>query len=134
MTQLTADHSEAAELLRLRLITPEQARDHPRRSMLTRALGGNLLMRPDFSRHVLQPDDRLVICTDGLWGEVELDAIHEAAQLEPPRAAERMIELACENGGGDNVSVHVIRVVELGAAAPAPTGRIGRLLAGLRGG
>jgi protein phosphatase len=134
LVQLTSDHSEAAELLRLRLITSEQARSHPRRSVLTRTLGSNLLMRPDFSRHPLQEDDRLLLCTDGLWGEVEPEALAEYGSLDPEAACRRLIDLACEHGGGDNVSVQVIRVVELDDAPSAPTGRIGRLLAGLRGG
>ena len=134
LTQLTADHSEAAELLRLRLITPEQARNHPRRNVLTRTLGNNLLMRPDFSRHPLQPEDRLLLCTDGLWGEVEHDLLAAQVALDPEEACRRLLDLACERGGGDNISVHVIRIVELGTAAPVATGRIARLLAGLRGG
>jgi protein phosphatase len=91
-------------------------------------------MRPDFARHPLQPGDRLILCTDGLWGEVGHERIAECAQGEPEDACRRLVDLACDHGGGDNVSVQVIHVVELGEAAPAQTGRIARLLAGLRGG
>ena len=70
LTQLTADHSEAAELVRLRLITPEDAIHHPRRSVLTRSLGSTPRLRPDFARAPLEDGDRFLLCTDGLWGEV----------------------------------------------------------------
>ena len=137
LTQLTGDHSEAAELLRLRLITAEQALTHPRRSVLTRALGATPQLRPDFQRSPLQRGDRLLICTDGLWGDVPPSELQHtlAAPPDPATACEQLLIHALERGGSDNVSLYVIDVVDPGPAAPhAPTGRIGRLLAGLRGG
>ena len=138
LTQLTGDHSEAAELLRLRLITPEQALTHPRRSVLTRALGATPQLRPDFQRSPLQRGDRVLICTDGLWGDLppaELQDTLAAHPDAPATACEALLTRALERGGSDNVSLYVIDVVDPGPAAPtAPTGRIGRLLAGLRGG
>jgi protein phosphatase len=138
VTQLTGDHSEAAELLRLRLITAEQAAVHPRRSVLTRAIGASPLMRPDFQRLPVQPGDRFLICTDGLWGEVpadELRAALAASPGDPSPVCAQLLELALAHGGGDNVSHVVIDVLDPGPAPAAPpSGRIGRLLAGLRGG
>ncbi|CAA9225683.1 MAG: Protein serine/threonine phosphatase PrpC, regulation of stationary phase [uncultured Chloroflexi bacterium] len=134
LTQLTGDHSEAAELLRLRLITPEQARYHPRRNVLTRALGSNLMMRPDFQRLPVELDDRFLLCTDGLWGEITPEALTHAASGDPELACRRLITLALDAGGGDNVSLHVVHVLDPGPPAGAPPSRIGRLLAGLRGG
>jgi len=138
VTQLTADHSEAAELFKLRLITAEQALTHPRRSVLTRALGSNLLMRPDFQRQPLMAGDRFLICTDGLWGELPPDELREALTAspgDPDTACSQLLELALAHGGGDNVSHVVIDVLDPGPALAAPPpGRIGRLLAGLRGG
>lgn len=135
LTQLTADHSEAAELLRLRLITPVQASNHPRRSVLTRTFGGSLQLRPDFGRHGVEDDDVYVLCSDGLWGEVpDADIAHE---LEGPvdEACNHLVAMACSRGGSDNVTVQCIRVVEAGLARLAsPPGRIARLLSGLRGG
>lgn len=135
LTQLSSDHSEAAELLRLRLISPEQARDHPRRSVLTRTLGHQVLMRPDFGRSPVQAGDRFLLCTDGLWGEVEPAAMAEAMGAPPDVACQALVKLACDLGGGDNVSVQVVHVLDAGAETPAPRpGRIARILAGLRGG
>ncbi|HEU5315623.1 MAG TPA: protein phosphatase 2C domain-containing protein [Chloroflexota bacterium] len=139
VSQLTSDHSEAAELLKLRLITPEQANVHPRRSVLTRALGASPLMRPDFQRAPLQAGDRFLICTDGLWGELPVDALRDALLAAPPGEAEQacagLLTLALERGGSDNVSHVVVDVLDPGPAAPAaPAGAIRRLLTGLRGG
>jgi PPM family protein phosphatase len=138
LSQLTADHSEAAELLRLRLISAEQAHTHPRRNVLTRSLGSTLLMRPDFQRLTVQAGDRFLLCSDGLWGEVEPDALLPALDGDDEDAhgaCARLLTLALKHGGGDNVSLHVIHVLDPGPApAPPPSGRIARLLSGLRGG
>jgi protein phosphatase len=135
LTQLTSDHSEAAELLRLRLITPEQARDHPRRSVLTRTIGSHLLLRPDFSRSAVRAGDRFLLCTDGLWGEVTPDELREALHGPPERTCERLMDLAYDHGAGDNVSLHLVRVVHPGEAPPAPEpGRLARLFSAIRGG
>jgi PPM family protein phosphatase len=137
LTQVTADHSEAAELLRLRLISAEQAHNHPRRSVLTRALGNNLLMRPDFQRLPVQAGDRFLLCTDGLWGEVPPESLLPAMdgdEEDASGACARLLALALKHGGGDNVSLHVVHVLDPGPAAAPPSGRIARLLSGLRGG
>jgi protein phosphatase len=134
LTQLTADHSEAAELLRLRLITPEQARDHPRRNVLTRTLGQRPLVRPDFSRLPGQAGDLFLLCTDGVWGEVDEEAMREALQRPPADACRQLVALACGRGGRDNLSMYVVRVRALAPAPAPPAGRLARALAGLRGG
>ena len=135
LTQLTGDHSEAAELLRLRLITPEQAHTHPRRSVLTRTMGGALQLRPDFQRVAVQAGDRFLLCTDGLWGEVEPEALVPALAGPPPEACDRLVALACERGGSDNVSLSIVHVLDPGPVPTvSPPSRMSRLLAGLRGG
>lgn len=152
LTQLTADHSETAELLRLRLITPEAALTHPRRSVLTRTLGASNRLHPDFQRLAVEPGDGFLLCTDGLWAEVGDATLAAAlgggltantdrttALGESPGSLDtvcaRLIAAACEQGGGDNVSLVVVRVVSPGTPpSPPRTGRLARLLAGLRGG
>ncbi|HEX2033615.1 MAG TPA: protein phosphatase 2C domain-containing protein [Chloroflexota bacterium] len=135
LTQLTDDHSEAAELLRLRLITPEQARRHPRRGVLTRTLGRQPAIRPDFSRQPLRAGDRFLLCSDGLWDTVERAAIERLLQRPAQEACQALLNLASQQGGGDNISLHVVHVLDPGRrpATTAPA-RLARLLAGLRGG
>ena len=135
LTQLTADHSEAAELVRLRLISPEAAVTHPRRSVLTRTLGATPRLRPDFSRASLEDGDRFLLCTDGLWGEVLDDELAAAMEMHPAIGCDHLLSIANERGGGDNVSVAIIHVEDAGSPAPVPaTVRLARLLSGLRGG
>lgn len=134
-TQLTSDHSEAAELLRLRLITSEQAENHPRRSVLTRTIGSSLQLRPDFSRHSVEDGDLFLLCTDGLWGEVSDLEIAKVLEGPSTAACETLVEMACAHGGGDNVTVQCVRVEDAGVGRrDGPPGRLSRLLAGLRGG
>ncbi|MBU6288573.1 MAG: PP2C family protein-serine/threonine phosphatase [Chloroflexota bacterium] len=135
LSRLTADHSEAAELVRLRLIAPEDAASHPRRSVLTRTLGATPRIRPDFSRAPVEDGDRFLLCTDGLWGEVQDHEIASAMAMPPEGGCERLVAMANERGGGDNVSVSIIHVRDAGQQSPVPaTVRLARLLSGLRGG
>ena len=135
LSQMTADHSEAAELVRLRLISPEAAASHPRRSVLTRTVGATPRLRPDFARAPLENGDRFLLCTDGLWGEVHDDELAAAMALPPARGCEHLVSMANDRGGGDNVSVAIVHVTDAGPPAPVPaTVRLARLLSGLRGG
>lgn len=121
LTQLTSDHSEAAELVRMKILKPERARDHPGRNTLTRTLGGRLILRPDYLRRPVQAGDRFVLCTDGLWSEVEDDVIAEIVGDAPPAAACReLVGRALTHGCEDNVTVQVIRVQAVDDAPPAP--------------
>ncbi|MHB8671782.1 MAG: PP2C family protein-serine/threonine phosphatase [Acidimicrobiales bacterium] len=115
--QLTADHSRVGEMLRMKLITPEQAATHPARSMLTRSLGGELAVQVDLVRQPIQRYDTFVLCSDGLWDVVssaELAAIAGAIDSEriptPAECAERLVDLALERDAADNVTVVVVRV------------------------
>jgi protein phosphatase len=121
LTQLTSDHSEAAELVRMRILKPERVRDHPGRSTLTRTLGSRLIPRPDYLRHPIAAGDQFVLCSDGLWSELddeELCAI--LSKHEPQSAARQLMQLALDRDCQDNVTVQVIRVVNV-EAAPAPS-------------
>lgn len=135
LSQLTADHSEVAELVRRRLVKPDMAASHPSRNVLTRTVGHQLILRPDFAREPAQPDDVFLMCTDGVWSEIpdpELASLMAAA--EPEDACRQLIDLCLDRRCDDNVSVQVVRVLEVDAAAQhshhRPTllgGLIGRL-------
>jgi serine/threonine protein phosphatase PrpC len=115
--QLTTDHSRVAEMLRMRMITPEQAAVHPSRSMLTRSLGAELIIQVDLIKEATKKGDTFVVCSDGLWDVVSMTDI--AALVEsigtdeiptPATAAERLVDMAIGRGTADNVTAVVIRM------------------------
>lgn len=131
LTQLTSDHSEAAELIRLRLAKPESLAEHPRRNVLTRTLGSQLLLRPDFRRLPVRSKDWFVLCTDGLWSEVTEDEILEAVRSESPEVAcDHLVDLQLGRASLDNVTVQVVKVLSVDAESLATTGEAGNWLNG----
>jgi PPM family protein phosphatase len=109
--QLTVDHSEVQELVVAGVLTREQARTHPRRNIVTRALGG----APDLAAdHWLLPatgGDRFLICSDGLFGELLDEAIAPLLAIaHPQRAAEALVAAANDAGGHDNVTALVVDI------------------------
>ena len=119
-SQLTSDHSRVGEMLRMRLITPEQAAHHPARSQLTRSLGHDPAVQVDLVRSDIAVGDVFILCCDGLWDLVSRADIAQKVEAEPDEAAAGLLELALERGAPDNVSVIVVRVTAL--AAQAATG------------
>ena len=110
-SQLTADHSRVGEMLRMRLITPEQAAHHPSRSQLTRTLGNTPGVQVDVVRTPIHRGDVLVLCSDGLWDLVSMQEIAQvSASDEVTEAAEQLIAWALERGAPDNVTVLVVRI------------------------
>lgn len=114
LKQVSADHSYVQELLTEGYITVEEARVHPRRNIVTRALGIEGDVMADSWVLPMLMGDRYLLCSDGLVDEVDDDAIGEVLRTVPSAqtAAERLVSLANENGGRDNVTVIVVDVVE----------------------
>ena len=112
IVQCTSDHTQAMEMLRLRIITAEQAVHHPARNQLTRSLGAELFVNVDVSRRPIQQGDVFVLCSDGLWSELTREEIvnEVAADLDPGAVAASLIQVAIARGAPDNVSVIVARV------------------------
>ena len=108
--QLTADHSRVGEMLRMRLITPEQAKNHPARSQLSRSLGGEPAVQVDLVRNPVEPRDAFVLCSDGLWDLVSMREIASATSKGPVDGAEELIALALDRGAPDNVTVITVAV------------------------
>ncbi|HEX7669774.1 MAG TPA: protein phosphatase 2C domain-containing protein [Polyangiaceae bacterium] len=119
---LTNDHSQVMELLRLHIITPEQAVDHPSRYALTRSVGGDILVRIDVRSEVLQDDDAFLLCSDGLWSNVTSSEITGAMVESPAAACRKLVDLALERGGDDNATALVIRVHTAGERPEAKQG------------
>lgn len=119
---LTVDHTQAMEMLRLRLISPEQAADHPARYALTRSLGGELIVRTDVRRETVQDGDVFLIGSDGLWGKVDAAEIRAAMAGDLAAACAELVERAVERGGEDNSTLLLVRVRRAGRAAARPQG------------
>ena len=109
LEQLTADHSLVAENVRRGIMTPQEAETSNLQSVLIRALGSSAEVQVDVSEHALLEGDMLVLCSDGLTRMVtDPEIASTITTVEPAQAAaNRLIELANEYGGADNVTVIV---------------------------
>jgi protein phosphatase len=117
LTQLTSDHSEAAELVRLKILKPERVREHPGRNVLTRTLGSRLIPRPDYLRQPVMAGDQFLMCSDGLWSELDdLELAAILAERAPAQACRELLDRVLGGDCPDNVTVQVIRVRDV----PAP--------------
>lgn len=111
LEQLTEDHTIVTEYLRSGRITPEQAQEHPQRHMLTRALGLVHEVDVDEFEIVLQPGDRILLCSDGVNGMVADDVIARAlGAATAEEAVWELVERANAAGGQDNITAVVVDV------------------------
>ena len=112
LSQITRDHSLVAALVEAGRITPEEARVHPQRSVITRALGNDPATRPDIFEVNVEAGDRLLLCSDGLSGMVLDHDIEEVMNRvrDPQRCASQLVNQAIAAGGQDNVTVIVADV------------------------
>jgi PPM family protein phosphatase len=114
LAQVTKDHSEVQELLDLGRISAQQALVHPRRNVVTRALGTGEDAEPDFWLLPVEAGDRILICSDGLTSEVSDDHLHTilSALAHPQDVVDSLIQAALRSGGRDNITLVVIDAVE----------------------
>ena len=112
LTQLTLDHSAVQELIDAGSITEAEARIHPQRNLITRALGAGGNSVPDSQFHELVAGDRYLLCSDGLTGEVDPAGIERILNQTPDRseAMARLVDAALASGGRDNISVVIVDV------------------------
>lgn len=112
LTQLTRDHSLMADMIDAGQITEAEARVHPNRSVITRAIGSDPFMRPDIYELAVNPGDRLLLCSDGLSAMVEDRTIASVMRrhFDPQECADALTEAALEAGGHDNVTVVVVDI------------------------
>jgi serine/threonine protein phosphatase PrpC len=124
LSRLTVDHSLVEEMVREGTITAEEARSHPRRNVVTRALGIEPWARFDGNTIVPYTGDRYLLCSDGLFNEVEEDRIAGVLRRldDPADASSELVRLANEGGGRDNITVVVVDVVDDGGRAEAASG------------
>ena len=114
LTRLSVDHSYVQELVNEGIITPEEARVHPRRNIVTRALGIDRSVVVDVFSHLVRTGDRIVLCSDGLVDEVsDADiAVVLGQHSDPQDTAEALVMVANTAGGRDNTTVIVIDVLD----------------------
>ncbi len=118
LQMLTRDHTIVEELVDRGLLSPDEAERHPYKNVLSRNLGSRAECRVDVVEIELKPGDRLMLCSDGLYGYAAAEAIQYVLGSgdAPEHVARDLIELALRGGGGDNVTTIVIE-----APQPAAT-------------
>lgn len=124
LSRLTQDHTVVGRLVQQGKIQPEDADRHPQRSYLERALGVDSDVEVDVYVLDFKPHDRVLLCSDGLFGMVDDDLIASVLtdQSDPQRAADQLCEAAVKAGGNDNVTTVIVDFLQQGrrAAAAAP--------------
>ena len=107
--QITKDHSVVQQMLERGQITAEEAKTHPRRNFITRALGVSDTVACDFSEFVLPEGAKVMLCSDGLSGMVDVARMQEiVASCEDERLPDRLVAAANLAGGSDNITVALI--------------------------
>ncbi len=111
--RITVDHSLVEKLVSLGKLTPEEARKHPKSNVLYRNVGSEEDLKVDVFQVALKKGGSLLLCTDGLWGEVVDRDIHRAVTEEDDvrKVCERLIRMANENGGKDNITTVAVKVI-----------------------
>ena len=111
LTQLTHDHSYVQELVDCGTITEEEAEHHPQKNIITKALGVDYRLEPEFTAAKLKREDRLLLCTDGLTNMVPVEELEELlAQGTFYDLPDRLIEAANAHGGSDNITALLLAV------------------------
>jgi protein phosphatase len=130
LRQMSVDHSYVQELVTEGLLTVDEARTHPRRNIVTRALGIDEQVSVDTWTIPMFDGDRFMLCSDGLVDEVPLDEITELMRehSSPQHIAERLVTAAKRHGGRDNITVIVVDV-NINAAAPEVVADIAPVIA-----
>jgi len=113
ISRLTRDHSYVGRLVESGIVRSEDAESHPQRHILTAALGSGRDITPHTPDHPvpLEEGDILLLCTDGLWGLVGDPDLTRVVQANPPtEACQKLVTMALDRGGPDNITVLVLRV------------------------
>jgi PPM family protein phosphatase len=132
LSRITQDHTVVGRLVQQGRISPQDADRHPQRSYLERALGVDPEVEVDVHVLELTPGDRILLCSDGLFGMIDDGQIRSAMkdEADPQKAAERLCQEAVEAGGSDNVTAVVVDYPEsrtktylppTSSAMPAPS-------------
>ncbi|MBA3696007.1 MAG: Stp1/IreP family PP2C-type Ser/Thr phosphatase [Methylotenera sp.] len=113
LTQITEDHSLLQEQIKSGLITPEQAKYSANKNLVTRAVGIDPEVELELNEYDVEVDDIYLLCSDGLTDLVEDELIQATLNMlssDLPKAAQKLVQMANDNGGKDNISVILVRV------------------------
>lgn len=112
ISQITEDHTYVNELVKDGSITKAEAEIHPQKNMITRALGGDETVLPDFYRLDTRKDDMFILCTDGLYGELPEDELRGLAAASHSMSAlsKNLVQRANGHGGNDNITVICLKI------------------------
>jgi protein phosphatase len=112
MRQVTEDHTFVNDLVRKGIISRSEAENHPDRNMITKAIGADRTVEPDFYSFEIMENDVILMCTDGLYTEVSSDDILEMVQKEEDmrQLCVNLVDMANNNGGGDNITVVSVKI------------------------
>lgn len=112
ISRVTRDHSVVEDLVARGQITPEQARQHPQKNLITRALGAESQLRADLFRQSVEPGDALLLCSDGLSNVVsDQELLYEVLHGGPAEdCCRRLLDIALSRGAPDNVTVVLLQM------------------------
>lgn len=105
ITQITEDHSFVAMLIRMGEITEEESHTHPQRNFVTRSMGQKIEVEIDVKLHEVQAGDRILLCSDGFWEYAAPGWEKYCFEPDLDAVAQKLVDLANEGGGRDNISV-----------------------------
>ncbi len=112
MKQITEDHSLVEAMIKTGKLNKNEARVHPNKNIITRAIGANDTLEPDFFEVNLEDGDTVLMCSDGLTNMLEDETIERMIREndDPETAAAKLVISANENGGKDNIAIIIIKV------------------------
>lgn len=117
-TCLTEDHTMVGDMVRAKILSPDKIRTHAQRSVLNKAIGIGLFVQPDIIQKKLREDDRLILCSDGVWSVIDDDdfARVSAKNASVDLISQKLVDLALQNETDDNASVVVLHLKKLTAS------------------
>src|SRR5712692_8831973 len=122
LSRLTDDHSWVHEQVAAGILTEEEAKSHPLKNVVTRALGGGPLVSPDLQELSFDAGDVFLFCSDGLTTMLSDEEIRDAvgAESEPKKLCQKLVDMANDKGGVDNITVVVARITAAQEAGKEP--------------
>jgi protein phosphatase len=119
---LTRDHSFVMDLVQKGKLTREEARLSPMKNKLHQAIGASKTINPDYKHYILKNDDKILLCSDGLWDMMSDDQIYTVLKQDRPakKICDTLIKMANNAGGHDNITAIVVQHIEKDDSPPPP--------------